>query len=198
MKILALADRKITEDLNKIITEQQIDLVLLLGDLKYSEICDLQECVVPILGVLGNHCSFDYISHLQGTNLHQHHISLLNESFFGYQGCPFYKGGQFESTQDECLKVVEAQTSGASILIAHSPASGINSTHMPPHEGFLGLTKYLDKFIPKLFFHGHSYPDKSQKISKYKSTIVYFVEGMEIIDTESLLSRDNYPLAKTY
>jgi len=197
MKISALADRKIDQDLKKLIKDESIELVLLLGDLKYIDICDLEEVKVPIIGILGNHCSFDYISKLKGYNLHNKKLSILGESFFGYQGCPYYKGGEFESSQEECLEKIENLTGCFSILISHSPAKGINSTIESPHEGFEGLTLFLEKFKPKFFFHGHSYPDKPQKISIYDKTIVYFVEGLEIIETQSLLNK-TYPKSTMY
>lgn len=196
MKILALADRKISEDLPALIKIHNIQLVLLLGDLKYNEICDLEEVEVPILGVLGNHCSFNYLENLQAKNLHLNPVTCLSYSFLGYQGCPYYKGGEYESSQEKCSKELETQGK-CDILISHSPAEGINSS-ISPHEGFIGLRDYLDNFSPLLFFHGHSYPTLEQKISRYKNTTVVFVSGLEIFDINELLEIKNLPEAKTY
>lgn len=196
MKILALADRKITQDLVELVQKESIDMVLLLGDLKFNEIQDLSEVTIPVVGVLGNHCSFDYFPNLNGVNCHLKKIDIKDLSFFGYEGCPYYKGGEFESTQDECEDLIEEYGEYADILIAHSPASGINSSDSP-HEGFDGLLNYINKYKPRFFFHGHSYPPIEQKISKYGETIVVYVSGLEIIDLNSFNSQE-YPISKKY
>lgn len=149
MKILALADRKISENLPELIHQHQIQLVVLLGDLKYIEISDLADITIPIIGVLGNHCKFNYFPAFNGQNAHGTKINLLGYSFVEYQGCPHYKGGEYESTQEDCSLIMESLPK-ADFLLAHSPAQGINSAQ-PPHEGFVGLTTYLDRHSPKFF-----------------------------------------------
>lgn len=196
MKILALADRKINDDLVSLVKKQGVDLVLLLGDLKYNEIQDLAEVQVPVVEVLGNHCSFNYLPNLKAHNAHLVSVSLKGLTFFGYQGCPFYKGGQFESTQEECAKSLGEKSVPCDIFIAHSPAEGINSSSSP-HEGFNAFISYLKLHRPKFFFHGHSYPPRDQKVSLFEDTIVYHVEGVEIIDLNLLLGL-SLPPAKAY
>lgn len=198
MKILALADRSVNENILSIIEKEEIDLVLLLGDLKYIDIAELKDAPVPIVGVVGNHCSFDYLESLNAKNAHGKIVKINDLSFFGYRGCPYYKGGQFESTQEECDRIIRENGEYADIFISHSPAEGINSTATSPHEVFRGLREYLTKHSSRLYFHGYSYPSKNQKISKFNDTVVYFVEGMEVIDAQELLSLEGLPEATTY
>jgi Icc-related predicted phosphoesterase len=197
MKILAIADRRIYENLPEIIKTSSIDLVILLGDLKYIDICDLVDSSVPILGVYGNHCMSNYFKELNAINVHMMLTKFGNYKIFGFEGCPDYKFQDHEFSQDEAQSLLEGSP-GCDILIAHSPAFGINSSEQPPHEGFIGLTNYLNLHRPKFFFHGHSYPPDSQKISIYNDTIVYWVSGAEVIDLDQLVSLKNLPIAKSY
>src|SRR5271154_435972 len=80
MKILVLADRRINESLPDIIKKESIDLVLLLGDLKFIDICDLAEVNIPIVGVYGNHCVSDYFLEIKAENIH-----LLTTKIKGYK-----------------------------------------------------------------------------------------------------------------
>lgn len=196
MKILAIADRQFNLNLIELIEKNNIELVILLGDLKYIDLYDLENSPVLVIGVLGNHCGFDYFENLKAINLHKKKILYKNYVFLGYQGCPLYKGGEYESTQEDCSLFFE-KASKCDILISHSPAKYINSTNDKPHDGFLGIYNYILKHNPKFFFHGHSYPDENQKISKLNDTIIYYVNGVEIIDL-SLIDINTLPKVKEY
>lgn len=185
MKILALADRRINEDIIQLIEDNQIGLVLLLGDLKFIDIEELKNTQIPIFGVYGNHCVDDYFPYINALNLHLNTTEFNGYTFLGFEGCPYYKGFKHEYEQDKAESLLNNQPS-CNILISHSPASGINSTDSSPHQGFTALTKYIETHQPTYFFHGHSYPDKEQKISKYKKTIVFYISGYEIIDLNNL------------
>ena len=47
MKVLALADRSHHENLKEILDLNHIDVVLLLGDLKYIDVCGLEGMTSP-------------------------------------------------------------------------------------------------------------------------------------------------------
>jgi Icc-related predicted phosphoesterase len=197
MRILAIADRQFNLALPEYIAKNAIDLVLLLGDLKFIDICDLAEVKIPILGVYGNHCSGDYFPEIKAKNAHLTEQRIQGYSFLGFEGCPYYKGGKHEYSQEEALRLLN-ESNPVDILIAHSPAAGINSSNQEPHQGFDALKLYLENNSPKFFFHGHSYPPETQKVSRFNKTIVYWVEGVEVIDLNQLSLKSNLPLARSY
>ena len=186
MKLLALADRRISESLPDLIERESIELVLLLGDLKFIDICDLVDAKIPIIGVYGNHCISDYMAEIHAMNAHLKLCSVKGFNIFGFEGCPYYKGEDHEFSQEEANSLIGSNSPKCDILIAHSPASGINSSHQAPHQGFEALKQYLEVHSPKYFFHCHSYPPESQKISRFNKTIIYWVSGAEVIDLELL------------
>lgn len=196
MKILAVADRRVLESLPEMITNHSVDAVFLLGDLKFIDICDLVDVSVPIIGVYGNHCMSDYFPKLNAMNAHLKLNRIKGYSVFGFEGCPYYKGEAHEFTQTKARDLLK-DSPRSDILIAHSPASGMNSSSEAPHQGFEALKEYLEEHSPRFFFHGHSYPNENQKVSKFNNTIIYWVSGAEIIDLNKL-SLSGLPDAAPY
>lgn len=197
MKILALADRRIHEDLISLINKEKIELVILLGDLKFIDIEELKDSPVPVIGVYGNHCQSDYLEEgLNAFNCHLQEFKHQGYSFLGFEGCPFYKGNEREYTQSQCDTLLQSAL-GVDIFISHSPAQGINSSQQSPHEGFKAIREYLEKYQPKYYFHGHSYPPKELAKSKFNHTIVVYVSGWEVIDL-SKLEIDSLPNSQGY
>lgn len=142
MKVLALADRSHHENLKEIIDLNNIDIVILLGDLKYIDVCGLERSEHTSDRCLhGNHCTSHYLEKLKFINCHMQQHMINNLSFIGFKGCPYYKGGEHEFDQEEAERLLGLAPK-SDILLAHSPAAGINSNEESPHQGFDGLKIY--------------------------------------------------------
>ena len=53
---------------------------------------------------------------------------------------------------------------GFDILVTHAPARHLNDMETVPHRGFECFNKLLDKYRPKLFFHGHVHRSYNHKL----------------------------------
>ena len=197
MKIIAISDHTFDNNLLKKYLKDEIKFIFLLGDLKYIDLLELKDVNIPIIGIYGNHCKGDYFKNLNAFNVHDN-IYNNNIKITGIKGCPPYKGGNHEISENQAKQILQNKEK-VDILISHSPGKGINNTNKNPHEGFKAITDYIDKNEPALFMHGHSYPPNKQKISIYKNTLCYYVEGLEIIDLNNLYENFNqYPNASSY
>ncbi|MGC9347428.1 MAG: metallophosphoesterase family protein [Anaerolineae bacterium] len=71
------------------------------------------------------------------------------------------------------------------ILITHAPARGIHDTPEGAHRGFLVFRRLLDRFKPRLFFHGHHHRyGLSRWQTEYDDTLVVNVHPYCIIDMD--------------
>lgn len=177
MKILAIADRPPKKSIREIVSEEQIDLIITLGDLEYTEIAELEYIHdIPKIGVYGNHCTPGYMELLGITNLHLATTKIKGMTFGGFEGSHRYKKDEFAKmhTQDEALDLMNAFPY-VDVFIAHSPPAGINDEDDPAHQGLLALRNYLDRCKSKYFLHGHTYPTQEKLVTEYNGTQIIYV-----------------------
>jgi len=169
LKILAASDlhgdSRQVEKLAKIAKKEDVDLVVLCGDL--TGWTETKNIIKPfkdknkrVLIIPGNHDSFataDFLANLYGIkNIHGYSTIYKNIGFFGAGGADIGPG---TISEKELLKTLEK---------AHSGLKGIEKkimvTHMHPSpslsefSGFPGsksITKAIKKFKPSILLHGH-------------------------------------------
>ena len=183
MKILAIADRPPKKSIREIVLEEQIDLVITLGDLEYTQIAELEYLIdIPKIGVYGNHCTPGYMELLDITDLHLKTTEINGVTFGGFEGSHKYKNDEFAKmyTQDEALGLM-SEFPYVDVFIAHSPPAGINDEDDPAHQGLLALRHYLDRSKPKYFLHGHTYPTQENIATEYNGTQIVYVTAEQII-----------------
>lgn len=198
MKILTIADTirssyQLIDYLN-----QDIDLIITLGDLKEAWIIDLHKFKCPKIGVYGNHCQSGYLDDdfFEIKNVHLSHIKIKNLLFYGFEGCVKYKNSNYQYTQDEC-KSLFSPSLNINAIISHTPPFGVNdSLSSEAHKGFIAIREFIDKYQPKYVFHGHTYPSISQRVSKINNTTVFYCNGIELWNLNDLLL--NLPNARSY
>ena len=72
MKTLILADRRPQIDIRQTIIDENIELVISLGDFAREDLLPLADIThIPKIGVYGNHDSGNYMEELGIMNLHQ-------------------------------------------------------------------------------------------------------------------------------
>lgn len=165
MKILVLADKESESlwdyfDKSKL---KDIDLIISCGDLDSRYLSFLASFTsAPVLYVHGNHDSSYSKRPPEGCICIEDKIYAFNGvRILGLGGSMRYKDGPHQYSQHDMNVRIFKMTPqlvrkrGFDILIAHSPAYGINDGEDLPHKGFTGFVKLLDKYKPKFFVHGH-------------------------------------------
>jgi len=183
MKILAIADKK-PELLDKLLKDNNFDLIITLWDLYWEEIKEIKDLNIPKIGVYWNHCNIyqsEYMIDLKINNLHLKSINIWNYKFWWFEWCVRYKNQEhFMYTQKEANELIN-KLDKVDILIAHCPPKWINDNDDKAHEWFEALKTYIDRYNPKYFFHWHTYNDW-KFIRKYKETNIIYVNWYEILD----------------
>ncbi len=182
MKILAISDRPPKSSILKTIAENNVDIVITLGDLTIFDINELKNVNIPKIGVYGNHCSGMYFEPLGIKNLHLQTFEFQGIKFGGFEGSLKYKNSDSKMyTQDEADELLK-NFPHVDVMIAHSPPYGINDEPgSTVHEGFRALRNYLDEKKPKYFFHGHTYPNEESIVHRYRETEIIYVIYDQII-----------------
>lgn len=184
MKILAIADRPPKKSIRETVSTENIDLIITLGDLEYTQIAELDFIKdIPKIGVYGNHCTPGYMEPLGITDLHLKTTTINGLTFGGFEGSHLYKKDEFSKmyTQEEALELM-VDFPHVDVFIAHSPPAAINDEDDPAHCGFLALRNYLDRNKPRYFLHGHTYPTRENLVTEYKGTKIIYVTADQIVD----------------
>lgn len=179
-----MADTNPRLDFPSFVQENNIDLIVTLGDLERHDLLSLTQVTdVPKIGVYGNHCSGNYMQELGIRNMHMTTCSLGGFVFGGFQGCVRYKENldAIMYTQDEATALFR-QLPPVDILLCHCPPRGINDEDEIAHQGFDGEREYVDTFHPKVLLHGHTYPTGEALVRQHDETQIEYVRGYKIIE----------------
>ena len=189
MKILAIADAAPLEELSKIVSEEDIDIICTLGDLSSFYLKDLLRIKdVPKIGVYGNHCSGNYFEKLGIKDMHLKTFKYKGFLFGGFEGSVRYKESVYAKmyTQAEAIEIIK-NFPYVDIMISHSPPYGINDElNDAAHTGFIALKNYVEETKPKFLLHGHTYPVIENEIIKYHETGIIYVYREKVIDLEAV------------
>jgi Icc-related predicted phosphoesterase len=177
MKILAAADihgvMSVYEWLALVTTEQQVDIVLLAGDLSASSVDEkeqrdeaqtlisvLRRFPVPTLYLMGNDdfFSFAYEDELVKP-LHGRRLEFGEYNFVGYQYSPPFVGSIHEKTKRKIemdLRGIAPLLDGRSVLVTHCPARGfLDCIYSGEHVGSRSLAALLKRRPVLAHIHGH-------------------------------------------
>ena len=186
MKILVLADKE-SESLWDYFEKSKlagIDLIISCGDLDSRYLSFLASfTAAPVLYVHGNHdTSYEHIPPEGCTCIEDKIYTFKGVRILGLGGSMRYKSGNHQYSQYDMNRRIFWLTpqlirrKGFDILVAHSPAYGINDGEDLPHKGFTGFVKLMDKYKPKYFIHGHvhmSYGRKYVREYQYHDTTIF-------------------------
>jgi Icc-related predicted phosphoesterase len=183
MNVLAIADRRPKIDIAQTVQQNQIELIVTLGDLTREDIFQLGAIThIPKIGVYGNHDSGGYMPEFGIWDMHRKIWEFQGLKFGGFQGCVRYKDNPdaIMYTQQEAVQLM-ADYPPVDVFISHCPPRGINDEDELAHQGYDGLRMYLDRFQPKAWLHGHTYPTEETVIRQYGSTRIEYVSEYKIL-----------------
>lgn len=177
MKALVIADRRPGIDIISTIQTEDIELVIMLGDLTREDILALAEVNhIPKIGVYGNHDSGNYMPELGIWDMHLKIWDFNGLRFGGFQGCVRYKENPdaIMFTQDEANALMQ-NFPKVDVFISHCPPRGINDEEEISHQGFDALRKYIDEQQPAVWMHGHTYPTEETVVRQHGNTRIEYV-----------------------
>jgi hypothetical protein len=203
MKILAASDvhndRKVIDALAEKAKNEQVDLVLLCGDLTFAE-SDLSGIVGPfkkagkkVLLIPGNHetvAAADFLAKQYSPgvyNMHGNAMMLYNE--IGIFGCGGANIGLFELSDDEftyLLKKAHDKVKNAKkkIMMLHVPPFGTSLDLLWEHVGSKGVREMIDKLQPDLALCGHIHETFGQSATIGKTKVINVGRDGVIINIE--------------
>jgi len=172
MKILAFSDihgdKSLAEKLAKRASDEDVDLVILCGDITRAE-RSTEGIIGPfaarkkkVLLVPGNHESVataDFLAQLYGmTNLHGYSVKYKDIGLFGCGGAEM---GPFPTDEAEIFNLLQkghenVSDSGKKIMVTHvHPAGSTIEKFTKFFKGSEAVKKAIDEFKPDLLLCGH-------------------------------------------
>ncbi len=151
MKTLVIADRNPHIDIAAICQQENVELIITLGDLTREDILGLTQIThIPKIGVYGNHDSGNYMEELGIWDMHLKTWSYGGLRFGGFQGCVRYKDNPdaIMCTQEEAVSLMQSFPP-VDVFLSHCPPRGINDEAEIAHQGFDALRTYLTRTIQK-------------------------------------------------
>ncbi len=137
-----------------------------------------------MVGLLGNHDSFDILKHYDIEDLNGKVININGVSIGGIQGSFRYKDEEYPSFTHAESNDFLSRMEKVDVLISHSgPFYDYNDE--PIHNGLKGITNYLYKNKIPINIHGHIHKNRLKMLKNgTKVQCVYGVILMEIKDGE--------------
>jgi Icc-related predicted phosphoesterase len=196
MRILSVSDF-IEKSLDKKIenkTLPDIDLILSCGDLppEYLEFLQRQ-LLCPLYYVKGNHdIRFEGYKPQGCINIHKKIIQINPLlSIIGFEGSMWYNGNENQYTEKNMKKMIRSawfslyKNRGVDIVITHAPPFSIHDGDDLCHKGFMCFLKFIEKYSPKYFIHGHihkSFDNSEDRVSVYGKTDIINTCGYNILE----------------
>lgn len=184
MQILTIADRPPKQPIQEIIQNNDINLIITLGDLDQFEINEIRNVTnIPKIGVYGNHCSGTYFEPLGITNIHLQTIEINGIVFESFEGSVKYKESKYSKMyiQEQASELLKDFLK-VDVMIVHSPPFCINDEPDEiSHQGFKALTKYIEEKHPKHFLYCHTYPIENKLTTNFLKKIIHYIYEDKII-----------------
>ncbi len=173
-----------------------IDLILSCGDLPPEYLEHLNAVLnVPLFYVLGNHdIRFVQKRPAGCVNIHARIVRHGGLNIMGLEGSRWYNGGPFQYTEARMRKTIRGlwlelwRKGGVDIVITHAPPRHVHDAEDQCHRGFTCFRKFIDKYSPGFFVHGHihvRFSDASQRATVINQTRVINTCGYHIFETEN-------------
>ena len=186
MKILAVADTISEALLEKIDGRPFLDgieLIISCGDLPPEYLSSLRNRYdAPLLYVLGNHdLRYSQTQPIGCRDIHRKTIVIDGLRVTGFSGSRWYNGSINQYTEREMGSFIRRmrfrlwRTGGTDLVVTHAPPRYINDAEDRCHRGFHVFRKFIDRYQPPVFLHGHIhrvFADDSERITAVNSTRV--------------------------
>ena len=185
MRILTVSDTvaEVLLDRESTIDQPQPDLIISCGDLPPEYLSSLRNRFdAPLIYILGNHDIRYGSSPPSGCQLIDRMVYTIgNIRIIGFSGSRWYNGGANQYSEREMANFIRKMRfnlwrGGApDIVVTHAPPRFIGDAEDPCHKGFRGFVKFIEKYSPSYFLHGHIhklFTSDSERITQFNSTKV--------------------------
>ncbi|MDJ0622255.1 MAG: metallophosphoesterase [Desulfocapsaceae bacterium] len=197
MKILSVADKVAPELLDDQELRERcsdLDLIVSCGDLPPEYLTTLRHQLdVPLLYILGNHDLRYASSPPHGCQcIDGKIVTIDNCSIAGFSGSRWYNGGMNQYTEKQMSKTIARlrfslwRNGSPDLVITHAPPRHIHDAEDPCHKGFRSYIKFIEKYQPAYFIHGHihkQFADDQERITAYNSTKIINAYGFYFFET---------------
>jgi len=183
---------------------QDIDLILSCGDLPFYYLDFLLTSLnVPLYYVFGNHHTKPMITNGGelvhqpdgAVNLDMRIVEYRGLLIGGLEGCMLYNYGPKQYTERQMRRKIRRmwfalwlnkQFKGRylDILITHAPPTGIHDEPDPCHRGFDSFRRFIERYRPRYFIHGHTHRYGREKAwqTDYQDTTVINTAGYHVLE----------------
>ena len=199
MKILTVADtvcEELLERRNGAPPHDQIGIVISCGDLPPEYLTALKALYdVPLLYVLGNHdLRFAEKTPVGCTPIDRKVVTCRGFRFTGFSGSRWYNGNSNQYTEQEMSAFIRGlrfqlwRRRGTDIVVTHAPPRYIHDEEDRCHRGFQIFRKFIEKYEPSWFLHGHIHKlfvSDDQRLSIFHSTRVINCYGYYIFTPQT-------------
>jgi Icc-related predicted phosphoesterase len=185
MKILTIADIIVPELSDRFDRRAfaDVDLVLSCGDLPPEYLAFIREQLdVPLYYVRGNHDIRYQASPPTGClNIHQRRVTFRGLRIMGLEGSRWYNGGPIQYREFQMQQMIWRMLpglwfkGGVDMVVTHAPPRHIHDAEDRCHRGFKTFLKFISRFKPRYFLHGHihaHFTDPAQRVTRVGHTSV--------------------------
>jgi Icc-related predicted phosphoesterase len=196
LKILTVSDTVSSELLDSpeiFQTYKDIDLIISCGDLPPEFLSALRHRFdVPLMYVLGNHdLRYSASAPLGCSCIDRRIVTFGAVTLVGFSGSRWYNGGMNQYTEKEMERFIGRMRFSLwrhgrpDIVVTHAPPRYVNDAEDPCHKGFNSFSRFIEKYNPSYFIHGHihrNFKDDVDRITKVNDTQVVNSYGFYIIE----------------
>jgi Icc-related predicted phosphoesterase len=170
-----------------------VELILGCGDLPPEYLTTLRfRYDTPLFYVLGNHDLRFTSSPPRGCR-HVDRQLVKNGPLriIGFSGSRWYNGSINQYTEQQMAWFITLMRfrlwrhGGVDIVISHAPPRFIHDAEDPCHRGFRAFRRFIDKYRPAYFIHGHIHAlfnDPAERITRINSTSVINSYGYYLLE----------------
>lgn len=189
IKILAIADIHYDNEryIKKILAVpiSSYDIIIILGDVRYTYLKAINSIDKLKVGVLGNHDDYALLQTHSIENIHGKTINHNGLKISGFEGIPKYEYMDSRNTtpgftQKDALKEIKSIRE-TDILISHTGPIGLYDRDVA-HCGYKAVSRFLKRKKVALNIHGHFHRNTVKKLRN--GTVVIGIYGASIIDTK--------------
>jgi Icc-related predicted phosphoesterase len=196
MKILSVADMVVNgllEDGADGPALEGVDLILGCGDLPPEYLSSLHHKYnVPLLYVLGNHDIRYKNRRIPGCqHIDRKIVTIGSLRITGFSGSRWYNGNSNQYTEQQMAGHVGRmrfslwRKGGVDLVVTHAPPRFVHDAEDPCHKGFRAFRRFIDKYRPDYFIHGHihaHFNDDSERVTRINNTSVINSYGYHVLE----------------